>query len=140
MSNFVGFASSPKPDPKRRTKKLEFKIELAANLKEILHEMALAEGYEKLVDEVVRFDFRPGGRLTFSHNDEEYRGTFSQIAIPKAIVLNTERHGELNFKFRELKTGSRVTLRAQKAVLAEEEQAWAEACAEIEQKLRSNFG
>lgn len=140
MTSFVGFASSPKPDPKRRTKKLELKIELSATLKELLQKLSTADGYALIIDEVVKFDFRPGGRNIFSHDDEEYRGTFSQISIPRAIVLNTERHGELNFNFRENKERTRVTLKVQKALLPEEEQSWAAACNEIEQRLRSNFG
>jgi hypothetical protein len=140
MTNFVGFAASPKPDPKRRTKKLEFTVELETSLKQVLQLMSTADGFAQIIDPVVRFDFRPGGRNTFSHEDLEYRGTFSQIAIPRAIVLNTERHGELNFRFKELKDRSRVSLSAQKALLPEEEQGWIEACNSIEQKLRSTFG
>jgi hypothetical protein len=140
MANFVGFASSPKPDPKRKTKKHEFTLELTAPLRDLLQTLSTADGYSLLIDEVIRFDFRPGGRLKFSHEDEEYGGTFSQISIPRSIVLNTERHGELSFSFRDSRSRARVNLKMKKALLPEEESVWLATCSDIEQRLRSNFG
>ena len=136
--NFVGFAQSPKGDPRRKLTKQKFEVELSADLREVLGSFATAELYSELLDKSVRFDFRQGGKLIFE-GAEEYRGTFSQIAIPRSIVLNTELHGEISFSFRALKTGSRVVVALRRAVLPEESDQWNLACQKLERNLRVVF-
>jgi hypothetical protein len=136
--NFVGFAQSPKADPRRKLTKKKFEVELPRDLKEVLGSFATAELYSQLLDKSTRFDFRPGGKLVFE-GEQEYRGTFSQIAIPRSIVINTELHGEASFSFRALKTGSRVTVSVRRAVLPEESEKWELACQKLEKNLLEVF-
>lgn len=136
---FVGFAASPKPEPGRKIKKLQFKLELSSSLRDVLAALSTPELYSQLLDEVTKFDFRPGGRLLLN-GESEYRGAFSQIAIPSRIILATEQHGEIEFRFKELKTGSRVVVSIKKALLPEEQSDWEAKGQKIERVLRENFG
>jgi hypothetical protein len=140
MSPFVGFAASPKPDPDRKLRERDIEVELAAGLKSLLGPLSTGEAFARLLDELVKFDFRPGGRVSFKREEEVYRGAFSQINIPKSIFLSTERHGELNFHFNE--TGDRAVVRVtvRRALLESEVSEWMSDCDRIETELRSGYG
>ena len=140
MAPFVGFAASPKPDPDRTVRERVIELELPGGLKSLLGPLSTGEGFARLLDELVKFDFRPGGRVTFKRVDEVYRGAFSQIKIPKSIFLSTERHGELSFHFTETSTTATVRLTVRKALLEAESEEWMSACDHIEAELRSGFG
>jgi hypothetical protein len=140
VAPFVGFAASPKPDPDRSLLEREIEVELPGGLKSLLGPLSTGEGFARLLDELVKFDFRPGGRVTFKRDTEVYRGAFSQINIPKSIFLSTERHGELNFHFAEQGDLASVRLTVRKALLESEVSDWVAACDHIETELRLGFG
>jgi len=127
---FVGFAASPKPEPGRKIKKLQLKLELTSSLHDVLAALSTAPLYSELLDEVAKFDFRPGGRLLLN-GEIEYRGAFSQIAIPSRIIFATEQHGAIEFRFKELKAGSRVVVNIKKALLPQEQSDWDARCQKI---------
>jgi hypothetical protein len=137
--NFVGFAQSPKPDPKRTVTKFRKESELQVSEKTLLSGFASQDTYSKIIAPLSKFDFRPGGKLVFDAQPE-YRGTFSQISIPKVIVLNTEVHGEIRFLFSAGKTSSRVVVEVQKALLPEETALWQLNCESVVDSIRGVFG
>ena len=137
--NFVGFAQSPKPDPKRTVTKFRKELELEVSEKTLLSSFASQETYSRIIAPVAKFDFRPGGKLLFD-SQPEFRGTFSQISIPKVIVLNTEVHGEIRFLFSLGKTSSRVVVEVQKALLPEETAAWQLSCESVVDSIMGVFG
>lgn len=137
--NFVGFAQSPKPDPKRTVTKFRNQLDLAVSERTLLSGFAAEATYSKIISPVSKFDFRPGGKLLFDAQPE-FRGTFSQISIPKVIVLNTEVHGEIRFLFSAGKTSSRVVVEVQKALLPEETALWQLACESVVESIRGVFG
>lgn len=137
--NFVGFAQSPKADPNRKLQNLKFELELSSSLRDVLSSLSEQPFYDKCFDPMAKFDFRQGGKLVFG-DQEQYRGTFSQIQIPKIIILLTEKHGEIEFSFKEQKMGSRVVIACKKALLEQEISQWQTACEKIAQTLGQDFG
>jgi hypothetical protein len=137
--NFVGFAQSPKPDPKRNITKFREEIDLQVSERDLLAGFAAEATYSQIIAPVSKFDFHPGGKLLFAAQPE-FRGTFSQISIPKVIVLNTELHGEIRFLFSAGKTRSRVVVEVQKALLSEEAALWQQSCESVVESIRGVFG
>ena len=137
--NFVGFAASPKPDPNRKVTKFRQELELEVSAKVLLAGFASEAIYAQIIAPVSKFDFRPGGKLLFAA-EPEFRGTFSQISIPKTIVLNTELHGEISFLFSAGKTSSRVVVEVRKALLPEEVTVWQTSCESVVESIRGVFG
>ena len=137
--NFVGFAESPKPDPKRTVTKFRQELELQVSERTLLSGFASEATYAKLIAPLSKFDFRPGGKLVFA-GEPEFRGTFSQISIPKVVVLNTELHGEIRFLFSAGKSSSRVVVEIQKALLPQEAGQWQASCEAVADSIRGVFG
>lgn len=136
--NFVGFAQSPKADPNRKVKTYETELTLSADLKTVFAAFNDPGFYESVFDKLARLDFRQGAKLTFVA-EAEYRGTFSRIDIPREIILLTELHGEVAFRFKERK-GSVIKLKLKKALLEEEVSTWSAACEKIVATLGVRFG
>jgi hypothetical protein len=131
--SFVGFAQSPKADPNRKIHTYATELQLAADLKSVF-----AAFYEAAFDKLQKLDFRQGAKLTFVAQPE-YRGTFSRIDIPREIILLTELHGEVAFRFKERK-GSQIKLQVKKALLEEEISLWRAACEKLVANLGDRFG
>jgi hypothetical protein len=136
--NFVGFAQSPKADPNRKVKTYETELTLNADLKSVFAAFNDPDFYEGVFDKLAKLDFRQGAKLTFE-GETEYRGTFSRIDIPREIILLTELHGEVAFRFKERK-GSIIKLKVKKALLEEEVSTWGAACEKIVATLGDRFG
>ena len=136
--NFVGFAQSPKADPNRKLKTYATELNLAADLKTIFAAFNEPEFYEHSFDKLVKLDFRQGAKLTFE-GETQYRGTFARIDIPREIILLTELHGEIAFRFRDRK-GIHIQLQVKKALLEDEISAWSAACEKIVSNLGAAFG
>lgn len=86
----------------------EFRCEFDFELPELLRRFTSQSGFESLFGKTKKFDFRQGAKLQFSLGETEYRGTISQINIPKRIVLNTEIYGEIEFQFSTAKGPARA--------------------------------
>ena len=136
--NFVGFAQSPKADPNRKLKTYATELNLAADLKTIFAAFNEPEFYEHSFDKLVKLDFRQGAKLTFE-GETQYRGTFARIDIPREIILLTELHGEIAFRFKDRK-GSHIQLQVKKALLEDEISTWSAACEKIVSNLGAAFG
>ena len=136
--NFVGFAQSPKADPNRKLKTYATELNLAADLKTIFAAFNEPEFYEHSFDKLIKLDFRQGAKLTFD-GETQYRGTFARIDIPREIILLTELHGEIAFRFKDRK-GSHVQLQVKKALLEDEISTWSAACEKIVSNLGAAFG
>ncbi len=136
--NFVGFAQSPKADPNRKVKTYETELTLSADLKTVFAAFNDPDFYESVFDKLAKLDFRQGAKLTFVA-EAEYRGTYSRIDIPREIILLTELHGEVAFRFKERK-GSVIKLKVKKALLEEEVSTWGAACEKIVATLGVRFG
>lgn len=136
--NFVGFAQSPKADPNRKIHTYATELQLTADLKSVFAAFNEPDFYEAVFDKLQKLDFRQGAKLTFDA-DPEYRGTFSRIDIPREIILLTERHGEVAFRFKERK-GSQIKLQVKKALLEEEISLWSAACEKLVANLGDRFG
>ena len=136
--NFVGFAQSPKADPNRKLKTYSTELNLTADLKTVFAAFNEPEFYEKVLDKLLKLDFRQGAKLTFE-GETQYRGTFSRIDIPREIILLTELHGEIAFRFKDRK-GSHIKLQVKKALLEEEISTWSAACEKIVSNLGATFG
>ena len=136
--NFVGFAQSPKADPNRKLKTYATELNLAADLKTIFAAFNEPEFYEHSFDKLIKLDFRQGAKLIFE-GETQYRGTFARIDIPREIILLTELHGEIAFRFKDRK-GSHIQLQVKKALLEDEISAWSAACEKIVSNLGAAFG
>lgn len=97
---FVGFSQSPKPNPNAKSRKLVIELRSELPIKELLARFCSQPGFESLFGATKKFDFRQGAKLSFTLGDREFRGTISQINIPKRIVVNTEIHGEIETQFK----------------------------------------
>jgi len=136
--NFVGFAQSPKADPNRKLKTYSTELNLTADLKTVFAAFNEPEFYDKVFDKLLKLDFRQGAKLTFE-GEAQYRGTFSRIDIPREIILLTELHGEIAFRFKD-RRGSHIKLQIKKALLEEEISTWSSACEKIVANLGDRFG
>ena len=121
---FVGFQQSPKPDPRAMRQELKFELAFDFDLKELLQRFTSRIGFEKLFGKTTKFDFRQGAKLQFSLEDREYRGTISQINIPKRIVLNTEIHGEMEFQFSTAKGPAKAIVLVRSNLTPEQVAVW----------------
>ena len=136
--NFVGFAQSPKADPNRKLKTFSAEPSLSSDLREVFAAFNDPGFYASVFDKLVKLDFRQGAKLTFE-GETQYRGTFSRIDIPREIILLTEQHGEVAFRFKE-RNGGTIKLEIKKVLLEEEISLWNQACEKIVANLGATFG
>lgn len=133
---FVGFQQSPKPDPRAQRQELKFNLEFEIELKELLQRFTSREGFEKLFGQTKKFDFRQGAKLQFSFEEREYRGTVSQINIPKRIVLNSEIHGEMEFQFSTAKGPAKAIVLVRSNLTPEQVAVWEKDVAALIERFR----
>ena len=133
---FVGFQQSPKPDPRAQRHERKFNLEFEFELKELLQRLTSRVGFEKLFGETKKFDFRQGAKLQFSFEDRQYRGTVSQINIPKRIVLNTEIHGEMEFQFSTAKGPAKAIVLVRSNMVPEQVADWESDVAALIERFR----
>lgn len=96
---FVGFNQSPRPNPDAKRVGVASQIAFEVDLPYLLGRITSQSGFESVFGKTKKFDFRQGAKLEFLAESESYRGTISQINLPKRLILNTEKHGEIELKF-----------------------------------------
>lgn len=96
---FVGFNQSPKPNPNAKRVRIASRMALQVDLPYLLGRLTSQAGFESVFGKTKKFDFRQGAKLEFLAESESYRGTISQINLPKRLILNTEKHGEIELEF-----------------------------------------
>lgn len=133
---FVGFNQSPKLNPEGKPRKLEFEIELELPIKEALARFCSREGFERVFGKTQKFDFRQGAKLSFTLGDQEFRGTVSQINIPKRIVVNTEIHGEIESQFKSRGNKTQIKILARSYLTDQELGDWELLIGDLEQSLK----
>jgi hypothetical protein len=132
---FVGFSPSPKPNPdaKPRSKKLE--IELDKPIRDVLMSFSTQAGFEAVFGKTKKFDFRHGAKLSFSLGEKEYRGTISQINIPKRVIVNTEIHGEIEMQFKAQGASTKIFIKARSFLTEAQLVDWEQSISELGQRL-----
>lgn len=133
---FVGFNQSPKLNPEGKARRLSLDIELDIPIKEALARFCSREGFESIFGKTQKFDFRQGAKLSFSIGDKEFRGTVSQINIPKRIVVNTEIHGEIEAQFKSRGDKTQITILARSYLTDQELRDWELLIGDLEQSLK----
>lgn len=133
---FVGFQQSPKPDPRAQKHERKFNVEFDFDLKELLQRFTSRIGFEKLFGETKKFDFRQGAKLQFSFEEHQFRGTISQINIPKRIVLNTEIHGEMEFQFSTAKGPAKAIVLVRSNLVPEQVAGWEKDVSALVERFR----
>lgn len=122
--NFVGFAKSPKPDSTRKIHSKEFEIQVSKPFSESHFVFTTQEGLGSWLGEITKFDFRPGGKLKYQHNGENFGATYSAIVIPKQVVLVTETLGEVIFSAKVQDNYFELNLSFKKNLKPDEVTAW----------------
>ncbi len=133
---FVGFRPSPRlnPEGKPRSKKLE--LELDRPIKDVLMSFSSQSGFEAVFGKTKKFDFRHGAKLSFSLGEREYRGTISQINIPKRVIVNTEIHGEIELQFKAQGASTKIFVKARSFLTEAQLVDWEQSILELGQRLQ----
>jgi hypothetical protein len=138
--NFVGFAASPKPDPKKTLIDTELVIISTGTIAKALAPFITQSGIEGWLGTFRRFDFRTGAKLKYVSNDQDYGASYSMILLPKRVVLVTESVGEVDVRLSEGSGEITLTIRLRFALLPNQIKAWRMRIDEIESDLRGALG
>ena len=133
---FVGFNQSPKPDPRAKIQTHKAQLSFEYELRELLAKLTSQSGFESVFGKTKKFDFRQGAKLQFTLGEVVFRGTVSQINIPKRIVLNTEIHGEIELQFSTSKGPAKVIVLIRSNLVPEAVSAWEEQVLQLLERFR----
>lgn len=134
--NFVGFAASPKPDPKKTVIDTELVIVSIGTIAKALAPFITHSGIDSWLGTFRKFDFRTGAKLKYVYNEQEYGASYSMILLPKRVVLVTESVGEVDIRLSEKSEEVTVTIRFRSALLPNQIKGWQMRIDEIETNLR----
>lgn len=122
---FVGFRPSPKMPKGLVPFQAEHTIVWQESPGAVFNFLTQREFVDQWLSRSVKFDARQGGKLKFSTAEgEEFGGTYSRLAVPRHVVLQTELHGELKFTLREVGEHGEADLVATMLGKPEEKEAW----------------
>ena len=133
--NFVGFAQSPKLDPLREVQTTTFEFESQGEIKSAIQLISTEAGLSSWLGKLAKFDFRQGAKLKYG--EEAHGATFALIQIPKRFVIVAETLGEVDIKFREQKSGYRVSVSVKRALLAEERAQWEQELGDMRNRIKA---
>lgn len=122
--SWVGFRPSPKRDESKQVATAAFELTTNLLIAKVLKLLTSREGVESWLVSFTKFDARLGAKLKFSIGEENYGGTYARIDIPKRVILLTELHGEIDFRLKEQKDGTDISLTFTKTLNDEEKLAW----------------
>lgn len=137
---FVGFRPHlTRPKNLRKTQH-RVRVDLEAPLSRVFTALISGEAISAILDETVRFDARPGGKLRFiSRGDDGYGGTYSLIHVPRRVIVVTERHGELDFRLSDRGDHTPLDLRATRMSTVEEAPGWIALIDEVASALAAHL-
>lgn len=138
MSNdwFVGFRPNLTNPKNFRKFQHRVQVDIAAPLSQVFSALISEEVISRVLDDTVRFDARPGGKLRFlSSGDAGYGGTYSLIKVPTRVIIVTERHGELDFRLSDKGPHTPADIRATRMSNPEAKEQWIALIEQIAQRL-----
>ena len=121
---FVGLNQSPKPNPNAKRVRVESRMDFDVDLPYLLGRITSQSGFESVFGKTKKFDFRQGAKLEFLAESESYRGTISQINLPKRLILNTEKHGEIELEFESKGGKAHVNLSVRANLEPQDRESW----------------
>ena len=121
---FVGLNQSPKPNPNAKRVRVESRMDFDVDLPYLLGRITSQAGFESVFGKTKKFDFRQGAKLEFLAESESYRGTISQINLPKRLILNTEKHGEIELVFASKNGKANVNLSVRANLEPQDQESW----------------
>lgn len=133
---FVGFSPSPRLNPKGKPRSLKLELEIDSSIRDVLMRFSSRDGFEAVFGKTKKFDFRHGAKLNFSLGEREFRGTISQINIPKRVVVNTEIHGEIELQFKAQASGTKIFITARSFLTEEQLADWEQSISGLGQRLQ----
>ena len=132
---FVGFNQSPKPNPNAKRVRVLSRMVFEADLPRLLGQITSRAGFESVFGQTKKFDFRQGAKLEFLVESESYRGTISQIHLPKRLILNTDRHGEIELEFASKRGRANVNLSVRANIEPQDQESWEQEVQLLKQRL-----
>lgn len=132
---FVGFNQSPKPNPNAKRVRVVSRMVFEADLPYLLGRITSQAGFESVFGQTKKFDFRQGAKLEFLVESESYRGTISQINLPKRLILNTEKHGEIELEFASKGGKANVNFSARANLEPQDQESWEQEVELLKQRL-----
>ena len=134
---FVGFRPSPKPNAKFVRFSARHDFIAPAGLGKLVKLLITREQVDVWLAPTIKFDPRQGGKLRFGQVEGQvFGGTYSRISVPHRVVMQTEEHGELDFRLSESKTNASMFLQATKMGLPEDKVVWEASLEEMARGLR----
>lgn len=91
---WIGFQPATKPVP-GRTLHEQASFPAGVTPAEVVALITTRAGLERWLASVTRFDAKRGGNIDFEAADGSFTGSFTRIDVPRAVVLMTDRHGEI---------------------------------------------
>lgn len=92
--NWIGFQPAIKPVPGRTLhEKASFPAHVGAA--EVVALITTRAGLEQWLAPITAFSQKRGGDIDFLAADGPFSGSFTRLDVPRAVVLMTERHGEI---------------------------------------------
>lgn len=108
--NWIGFQPMIKPVPGRTLhEKASFPSHVGAA--EVVALITTRAGLEQWLAPVTAFSQKRGGDIEFLAADGPFTGSFTRLDVPRAVVLMTDRHGEIAINLDVRRTDARVDMR-----------------------------
>lgn len=147
--SWVGFASSPRARSGARAERIEARFTVPGDIAQYLQKFISAAGLSSWLAAPIKFDARLGAKLRFQliaqdvmqeDDDLPFGGTYTSLVVPKKIILNTERHGELAVSLREQKGSTEISIRFSSSLLPDEVTSWKRLVASAIHRLQVQIG
>ncbi len=140
MSDFVGFAKSPKLPAEAEQLVLELDVESPMPIDSAAKTLFSKDGAFGWLGETLKFDLAPGGKII----TDELTFTVTEVTLPKTVTLVCEELGEVHFSLRKGNDGCAASIRFSRwALPADTEKFWQTARtlgAKLQQILEVNVG
>jgi hypothetical protein len=119
---WIGFQPATKPVPGHTViEQASFAATIAPAA--IVALITTRAGLEQWLAPVTDFSERRGGNIDFLADDGPFTGSFTRIDVPRAVVLMTDRHGEIAFRLDDRSSTPRVDITVARFVADTEDEA-----------------
>jgi uncharacterized protein YndB with AHSA1/START domain len=119
--NWIGFQPAVRPVPGRTVhEKASFLAGIPAA--EVVALITTRAGLERWLASITAFDAKRGGNIVFLADDGVFTGSFTRIDVPRAVVIMTDRHGEIAINLEATSSATRVNLHVTRLVADSEDE------------------
>lgn len=118
---WVGFQPASKPQPGRRLiKQAAFPVVISPAA--VVALITTQTGLEQWLARITEFSERRGGNIDFLADDGPFTGSFTRVDVPRAVVLMTDRHGEIAMRLDDRTVPARLDVKVTRFLVDTEDE------------------